>query len=117
MTPSQVLLDRMRGCMVGAVLGDCLGAPVECTHWYGIDRKVVRKHFDVYIEKGSKEVMRKQNNGKNILKYTDDTAMARQVALSLIDKKGLDINDKLRKYSPRSKNLSKTLEYILNRNK
>ena len=46
MTPSQVLLDRMRGCMVGAVLGDCLGAPVECAHWYGIDRKVVRKHFD-----------------------------------------------------------------------
>ena len=98
MTPSQVLLDRMRGCMVGAVLGDCLGAPVECTHWYGIDRKIVRKHFDVYIEKGSKEVMRKQNNGKNILKYTDDTAMARQVALSLIDKKGLDITDMAKRF-------------------
>ena len=98
MTPSQVLLDRMRGCMVGAVLGDCLGAPVECTHWYGIDRKVVRKHFDVYIEKGSKEVMRKQNNGKNILKYTDDTAMARQVALSLIDRKGLDVADMAKRF-------------------
>jgi len=40
---------------------------------------------------------------KNTIKYAND----------LIFK----INDKLRKYSPRSKNLSKTLEYILNRNK
>ena len=42
--------------------------------------------------------MRKQNNGKNILKYTDDTAMARQVALSLIDKKGLDITDMAKRF-------------------
>ena len=29
----------------------------------------------------------------------------------------LKINDKLKRYGPRSKNLSETLEYILNRNK
>ena len=48
--------------------------------------------------------MRKQNNGKNILKYTDDTAMARQVALSLIDKKGLDVADMAKRFVDENKN-------------
>ena len=93
MTPGNMLLDRIRGGMVGAVLGDCLGAPVECKYWHGIDRKTVRERFDVYMDNGSK-----QNNGKSIMNYTDDTAMARQVALSLIDKKGLDIPDMAQRF-------------------
>ena len=91
MPPGNMVLDRMRGCMVGAVLGDCLGAPVECSYWHGMDRKIVRGRFDVYMEKGSKQV-------KPILKYTDDTAMARQVALSLIDKKRLDVADMAKRF-------------------
>ena len=87
-TPSQVLLDRIRGCMVGAVLGDCLGSPVECTYWLGIKTKSVRKHFDAYKEDGSK-----LERTSSLMKYTDDTAMARQVALSIIEKKELDVRD------------------------
>ena len=67
---------------------------------YVYTRRYSKCHFKIMeeTEKGSKEVMRKQNNGKNILKYTDDTAMARQVALSLIDKKGLDITDMAKRF-------------------
>ena len=97
MMPASMLLDRMRGCMVGAVLGDCLGAPVECTYWHGIDRKTVRKHFDAYVEKG-KTFGNEKTETQKILEYTDDTAMARQVALSLIDKKGLDITDMAKRF-------------------
>jgi len=24
------LLDKFRGCMIGGVIGDCLGSPMEC---------------------------------------------------------------------------------------
>lgn len=76
------LLDRIEGSMVGAVIGDCLGSPVECKHWQGIPAKKVVERFRKYTE-GSK--------AKNYYKYTDDTAMARQVALNLIEHRGLDV--------------------------
>ena len=93
MTSSQ-LLDRVRGCMVGAVLGDCLGAPVECTYWTGIEKRSVNKTFNTYKENGSKNTDRNDTS----MKYTDDTAMARQVALSLIDKKALDVTDLAKRF-------------------
>ena len=92
-TSSQILLDRVRGCMVGAVLGDCLGSPVECTYWFGIKKKSVRKHFDAYEEEGNKL----ERKGA-LMKYTDDTAMARQVALSIIEKKELDVKDLAKRF-------------------
>ena len=91
MEPNPIVLDRVRGCMVGAVLGDCLGAPVECQHWFGIPKKSVRKHFDAYKEKGTTHV-------DSLMRYTDDTAMARQVALSLIDRKALDVQDMAKRF-------------------
>lgn len=94
MTPSQIITDRVRGCMVGAVLGDCLGAPVECTYWSGISKKAVRKRFDAYKEKGSDQVVENQS----LMRYTDDTAMARQVALSLIDNNGLVVTDLAKRF-------------------
>jgi len=87
-TPNQILLDRIRGSMVGAVLGDCLGSPVECTYWYGIKKKSVRQNFDAYKDDGTK-----LKRTGSLMKFTDDTAMARQVALSIIDKKELDAKD------------------------
>ena len=67
MTPS---LDKFKGCLVGAVIGDCLGAPVECQWWGGIPSERVEKRFEDYFNHGS-------NN--RLFKYTDDTAMARLV--------------------------------------
>ena len=92
-TPNQILLDRIRGCMVGAVLGDCLGSPVECTYWFGIKTRSVKKHFDAYKDEGSK-----LGRTGPLMKYTDDTAMARQVALSVIEKKELDVKDLAKRF-------------------
>jgi len=83
-------LDKFKGCLVGAVIGDCLGAPVECQWWGGIPAEKVEKRFEDYFNHGS---------NSRLFKYTDDTAMARQVALSLIEGKGtLDIPDLANKF-------------------
>lgn len=65
--------------MVGAVIGDCLGSPVECQFWEGIPISQVKKIFKDYQE----------HNGEE-LQYTDDTAMARQVADSILAMRSVD---------------------------
>ncbi|XP_071792704.1 ADP-ribosylhydrolase ARH3-like [Asterias amurensis] len=90
------LKSRFRGSLVGAVAGDCLGAPYEC---------------GTQLPEGgtlmSEVVKFMQNLGKNIDKekgrkfaFTDDTAMARSVAASLIHCKGkYDARDMARRFS------------------
>lgn len=68
--------------MVGAVIGDCLGSPVECQYWDGISRDAVKKRFQMY-----------KKDSKATYKYTDDTAMARQVADSIISMRSVDAKD------------------------
>jgi poly(ADP-ribose) glycohydrolase ARH3 len=38
------LASKFRGCLVGGLLGDCLGAPYEGD--YGISKTVLQKYFD-----------------------------------------------------------------------
>jgi poly(ADP-ribose) glycohydrolase ARH3 len=38
------LASKFRGCLVGCLLGDCLGAPYEGD--YGISKTVLQKYFD-----------------------------------------------------------------------
>ena len=82
MSKTSTLLDRFRGSMIGAVIGDCLGSPVECMFWHGIPISSALKHFQKYQEFPEK-----------IYNYTDDTAMARQVAESIITMRSIDPND------------------------
>lgn len=85
----EALRDKIRGCLVGALIGDCLGAPVECIYWDGLSPDRVEKQFEKYAT---------DSPGK-IYKYTDDTAMARQVAQSLIEHKGsVNAEDMARKF-------------------
>ena len=62
------LLDKIRGSMVGAVIGDCLGSPVECQFWEGIELGTVLDKFSGYREMASKQKVSQ-------IEYTDDTAM------------------------------------------
>ena len=62
------LLDKIRGSMVGAVIGDCLGSPVECQFWQGIELGQVLQMFTEYRTMASKQKI-------ELFKYTDDTAM------------------------------------------
>jgi poly(ADP-ribose) glycohydrolase ARH3 len=72
------MLGKFRGAMVGAVVGDCFGSPIESRFWKGIDFKLVVEHVEAYVKDGED------------LEYTDDTAMARQLARTIIEKKGID---------------------------
>jgi len=38
------LASKFRGCLVGGLLGDCLGATYE--GWYTISKKELQKYFD-----------------------------------------------------------------------
>lgn len=38
---SLVMKDKFRGCLVGAILGDCLGSPFEGLSFGPIPRKVI----------------------------------------------------------------------------
>ena len=76
--------NRVTGCMLGLAIGDAMGAPVEF---------MPRDTFE--------PVSGFRGGGKfNVLpgEYTDDTAIALCLAQSLIDCKGLDQRDNLRKY-------------------
>ena len=82
------LLDKLRGSMIGAVIGDCLGAPVECTYWDGIPlAKCASRFQDIY-----------QVPSQTVYEYTDDTAMARQVAESIITKQNVDPKDMAQRF-------------------
>jgi len=82
------LLDKLRGSMIGAVIGDCLGAPVECTYWDGIPlAKCASRFQDIY-----------QVPSQTVYEYTDDTAMARQVAESIIAKQNVDPKDMAQRF-------------------
>ena len=89
------LLDKVQGCLVGAVIGDCLGAPVECKYWDGIPASAVTKHFEGYHKAAAvADESDEASDGQAMFKYTDDTAMARQVTMSMLDNHGaIDVQD------------------------
>ncbi|KRX91631.1 Poly(ADP-ribose) glycohydrolase ARH3 [Trichinella pseudospiralis] len=81
-------ISRIRGCLLGALAGDCLGRKFEGCIFNLTDKNDNEKYRqDVlnYVEEcfsifGPKEK----------LKYTDDTAMARVVAATLVDQNYFD---------------------------
>ena len=77
MSGSKTLVDKIRGSMIGAVIGDCLGSPVECQFWEGIEPAVVLNSFISYREEACKLKPRP-------ISYTDDTAMVRQRLLNFL---------------------------------
>ncbi|KAK4882575.1 hypothetical protein RN001_005894 [Aquatica leii] len=76
-----LLKSKFRGCMLGALLGDCLGAPFEGETMTAGGKLILQKYFD----KLEGPYFRAP-----IKTYTDDTAMTKSVAKSLIDKPAMD---------------------------
>lgn len=83
----EALAGKFRGCMVGALMGDCFGAPFEGEA--RVSRSVLNSYFKKLLDPNLKVPYKP---------YTDDTAMARCVAQSLIDSKGYDAKDMSRKF-------------------
>lgn len=69
-------LDRFQGCLVGALIGDCLGAPFENTCFAGGIPK------ERIVNTINPEKMSTKENGSR--KYTDDTAMTKSICSSLL---------------------------------
>ncbi|KAK9872672.1 hypothetical protein WA026_018806 [Henosepilachna vigintioctopunctata] len=73
----EILKSRFRGCLLGSLLGDCLGAPFEGDEITAGEKTVIKNYLDKLEEPNFKGPIKR---------YTDDTAMTRSVAKALIDK-------------------------------
>jgi len=82
------LASRFRGCMLGSLVGDCLGQPFE-----GEDRPISKSVLNSYFEKLHDSSLKVPYKA-----YTDDTAMTFSVAQSLINKNQFDPQDMAKKF-------------------
>ncbi|XP_050302584.1 ADP-ribosylhydrolase ARH3-like isoform X2 [Anthonomus grandis grandis] len=72
----QNMSSKFRGCLVGSLFGDCMGAPFEGNDISSGDKLVIQRYFDRMEDPNFKGPFKK---------YTDDTAMMKSVAQFLID--------------------------------
>lgn len=81
--------ERFRGCMLGGLIGDCIGAHFEFVHGdLLVPRKDILAHIhSVKAQTGSQE------------RYTDDTAMARQIAITFVEDKHLSTSSLARRFT------------------
>ncbi|MBN1386665.1 ADP-ribosylglycohydrolase family protein [Candidatus Woesearchaeota archaeon] len=118
------LEDKFIGCMVGAAIGDAIGAPIETLSQEGI-----QKRYGTVTSYISNELRRGTPLG--IAEWTDDTEMAMTVAESLMRMGGIDpqhlgelfgrdidridsLQEKERGYSVRSIQVSRMLRLGVN---
>lgn len=76
------LVDRFTGAMLGGLIGDCLGATFEMR----FENLVPLRKIETFFE----DLKNMDMETDNKYEYTDDTAMARQIALSFIEHKKLE---------------------------
>ncbi|XP_038046778.1 ADP-ribose glycohydrolase ARH3-like [Patiria miniata] len=87
------LRSRFRGCLLGALAGDCLGCPYESGTLLPKGVTLMENVVEFFQSFDSKR-------GASKLTFTDDTAMARSVAESLIHCKGkYNARDMARRFS------------------
>ncbi|XP_063080104.1 ADP-ribosylhydrolase ARH3 [Engraulis encrasicolus] len=83
-------LCRFRGALVGSVLGDCVGGEFEGTEPEEIPLDRLLGYLDGLED---------ETRGDCILQYSDDTAMTRCVADSLLTRAGFDEQDMARSFA------------------
>lgn len=84
------LAGKFRGCLVGSLLGDCLGAPFEGD--FPISKSVLTSYVSKLLDESAKGLL-------PFRPYTDDTAMTRCLATSLIEKKGFHASDLAQRFT------------------
>ena len=78
-----MLLNKFSGAMLGGLVGDCLGATFEMKYENMIPVQKITKFLD--------EVRaRDEDSNEDYFEFTDDTAMARQIAKSFIEQKKMN---------------------------
>ncbi|XP_032971066.1 ADP-ribosylhydrolase ARH3 isoform X2 [Rhinolophus ferrumequinum] len=86
-------LSRFRGCLAGALLGDCVGAMYEAHDTVNLT-SVLRHVQSLEPDPGSPGSERSE-----VLYYTDDTAMARALVQSLLSKEAYDEVDMAHRFA------------------
>ena len=81
------MLNKFRGSMIGGLVGDCLGAPFEFKYQENL---VPTKKIVTFLEDVKNLEEENQRAPDDQFQYTDDTAMARQIAITFVEKKSLD---------------------------
>lgn len=80
--------NKAYGMMIGLVVGDILGAPVQ----FGVNSQEIRENIEKLKDFHDNHVLPKGV-------YTDDTSMTLCLADSLVEKQGYDSYDVMKKYS------------------
>lgn len=92
---SPTLVQKFEGCLLGAMVGDVLGAAVE-----GETAQYIRKTFHSLDEMASLEQVDEPLGGTwKMGRYTDDTQMAIAVTEWLVEGSGTDGQDLVRRFS------------------
>ena len=86
------LRSRFRGALVGALVGDCLGAYWETQSWQGIHP------IDDVKRRFAQQIAQTQSKKAPVITYTDDTALTFAVADSLIQCGKFDADHMARRY-------------------
>ncbi|XP_014215558.1 poly(ADP-ribose) glycohydrolase ARH3 isoform X2 [Copidosoma floridanum] len=82
-----LLGKKFRGSMLGCLAGDCIGSPYEGETMSSGDRVVLQNSYD-----------KLEGPMYRVMQFSDDSAMTKSVAESLIEKKDLDLVDMAKKF-------------------
>uniref|UniRef100_A0A146L887 ADP-ribosylhydrolase ARH3 n=2 Tax=Lygus hesperus TaxID=30085 RepID=A0A146L887_LYGHE len=83
-----VVVNKFRGCLLGSLLGDCLGAPFE--NESKVAKVVLQRYFDKMEDPNFKSPQKQ---------YTDDTAMTKSVAESLVQHGAFNEKDLAKRFT------------------
>ncbi|XP_071574162.1 ADP-ribosylhydrolase ARH3 isoform X1 [Temnothorax nylanderi] len=86
-----LLKNKFRGTMLGVLVGDCLGSPYE-----GLT--TISRHRKVLLQRRLNKLWNTKFR-EPVMVYTDDSAMTRSLAESLIEKQDLDIVDVAKRFA------------------
>ncbi|XP_011136475.1 poly(ADP-ribose) glycohydrolase ARH3 isoform X1 [Harpegnathos saltator] len=85
-----LLRSKFRGSMLGVLVGDCIGSPYEGEETLTPGMKtVLQQSFDK---------LERTEFKAPVMQFTDDSAMTRSLAESLVERKSLDIVDVARRF-------------------
>ncbi|KAH9362836.1 hypothetical protein HPB48_015201 [Haemaphysalis longicornis] len=106
MSADTTLVEKFEGCLVGALLGDCLGAPFE-TDFTGSNFPNQQNFFQNLLQHtvvpgpsaGRNFHPSKVHPGRGEYHYTDDTAMTLCLAKSLLAKRRFDALDVAKRFT------------------
>ena len=88
---AETLRSRFRGALVGALVGDCMGAYWETQSWQGIHPiENVKRRMD-------EQIRQTQSKKAPVITYTDDTALTFALADSLVERGKFDAEDMARR--------------------